>query len=118
MSFLQGNDTFVSLPTGYGKSLIYALLPYTFDMIRSKHLLIYLYYYYKEDSLLDNIKFRNMLLSAPYKKNLVALVVDEAHCVKTWGDTFRMAFAEIGTLRSLISPNVRIMALTATCTLK
>ena len=29
-----------------------------------------------------------------------------------------MAFAEIGTFRSLISPNVRIMALTATCTLQ
>ena len=26
----------------------------------------------------------NMLLSDPYKENLVALVVDEAHCVKTW----------------------------------
>ena len=36
----------------------------------------------------------------------MALVVDEAHCVKTWGDEFWMAFAEIGTLRSLISRNV------------
>ena len=26
-SFVQGHDTFVSLPTGYGKSMIYALLP-------------------------------------------------------------------------------------------
>ena len=74
--------------------------------------------YISPESLLNNIKFRNMLLSAPYKDNLVALVVDEAHCVKTWGDNFRVTFAEIGTLRSLIPPNVRIMALTATCTLQ
>ena len=46
----------------------------------------------------------------------MGLVVDEAHCVKTWGDSFRIAFAEIGTLRSLIRKDIRIMALTATCT--
>lgn len=33
-SFVQGNDTFVALPTGYGKSLIYAVLPFVFDVIR------------------------------------------------------------------------------------
>jgi len=27
MSYISGNDTFVVLPTGYGKSIIYALLP-------------------------------------------------------------------------------------------
>ena len=27
LSFVQGNNTFVALPTGYGKSLIYAALP-------------------------------------------------------------------------------------------
>lgn len=33
-SFMEGNDTFVSLPTGYGKSLIYAVLPIAFDKMR------------------------------------------------------------------------------------
>ena len=33
-SFLEGNDTFVSLPTGYGKSIIYAALPHAFDRLR------------------------------------------------------------------------------------
>ena len=35
-SFLQGNDVFVYLPTAYGKSIIYAALPYSFDNLRSK----------------------------------------------------------------------------------
>ena len=40
------------------------------------------------ESLLLNPRFRNMLLSKPYKDDLVALVVDEAHCVKTRSVTF------------------------------
>ena len=32
-SFLEGNDVFISLPTGSGKSLCFAILPYAFDDI-------------------------------------------------------------------------------------
>ena len=33
-AFISGKDVFVSLPTGYGKSAIYSVLPGTFDLLR------------------------------------------------------------------------------------
>ena len=33
LSFISGKDTFVALPTGYGKSLIYGCLPLVYDSI-------------------------------------------------------------------------------------
>ena len=36
------------------------------------------------ENLINNKSYRGMLLSDKYKSKLVGLVVDEAHCVKTW----------------------------------
>ena len=36
------------------------------------------------ETILHNHKFRTMLLLDVYRNRLVALVVDEAHCIKTW----------------------------------
>lgn len=36
------------------------------------------------ESIIGNTRFWSMLLSPVYQEHLVALVVDEAHCVKTW----------------------------------
>ena len=34
LRFMSGKDVFVSLPTGYGKSLIYKILPVVFDIFK------------------------------------------------------------------------------------
>ena len=68
------------------------------------------------ESALGNKTYRAMFLSQIYKDNLVGLIVDEAHCVQTWGDEFRRMFAQVGELRSLFPAGVKVMALTATTT--
>lgn len=35
-AFVAGNDTFVSLPTGYSKFAVYAVLLYAFDNLRGR----------------------------------------------------------------------------------
>ena len=35
-AFVEGKDVFLSLPTGYGKSIIYAILPIVYDKIRGE----------------------------------------------------------------------------------
>ena len=35
-TFVSGKDTFVSLPTGYGKSVVFAILPLLFDFMLGK----------------------------------------------------------------------------------
>lgn len=49
--------------------------------------------YITPESIIENRIFREMLLSPPYQENLVALAVDEAHCVKSWSDQFRRSFS-------------------------
>ena len=68
------------------------------------------------EGILNSTRFRNMLLSTTYKEKLVAVAVDEAHCIKTWGDKFRVTFSKIGDIRSLLPSGVNIMALTTTST--
>jgi len=55
-----------------------------------------------------------MLTSSNLVEKIVAVTIDEAHYVKTWGNEFRKAFAVIGELRSLLPTSVNLMALTAT----
>ena len=46
--------------------------------------------YISPECIPNNVKYRRMLTSEIYVKNLVALVVEEEHCIKIWGDSFRL----------------------------
>lgn len=44
------------------------------------------------------------------------LAVDEAHCISQWGYDFRPPYLEIAEIRSILPPQVPVLALTATAT--
>ena len=44
----------------------------------------YQFVYISPEMLLTDQHWRNMIVTPVYKQNLIAFVVDEAHCVKTW----------------------------------
>ncbi|KAL5489364.1 hypothetical protein EMCRGX_G018451 [Ephydatia muelleri] len=161
-SFLEGKDVFVALPTGSGKSLCFAILPFAFDdmygrvgsialivsplkalmkdqvsslssrglsaayvngetendksqlteILNGKFHIIFI----SPELLLTNLTWREMIRTRTYMNNLVAFVVDEAHCIPKWGQYFRNEFSKLGEVRSLIPSHVKIMTMTATAT--
>ena len=44
------------------------------------------------ENLIENKMYQRMLLSSVYQEKLVALVVDEVHCVQSWVKKFRKSF--------------------------
>ncbi|KAH9912092.1 P-loop containing nucleoside triphosphate hydrolase protein, partial [Epithele typhae] len=58
--------------------------------------------------------FENLLKVPSYQSRVVAIGVDEAHLLNTWGKTFRQDFQHIGPLRARFNHSPVLIALTAT----
>ncbi len=59
---------------------------------------------------LDNLLWQSYVL----RMRLSMIVVDEAHCISTWGHDFRPHYRRIVTLLGALPANVPVLALTAT----
>lgn len=156
---LQGNDIFVCMPTGGGKSLTFQLpalvsngitlvvmplVSLVFDQINLlTHLGIQvralnssisineqnkvyddiLYdpsvkiLFLTPEKLSQSDKLNNYLGKLYAKGKIDRLAVDEAHCVSQWGRDFRADYMKLNKFRQNF-PNVPIIALTATATLR
>jgi len=147
------NDIIACLPTGYGKSLLYEVLPYVEDVFRQSDTVVVVvmplnaiiddhmrnigdravkielgkqphaadledvkcrYILGHPEAILDE-KMHRILLSIA--KRVSWIVVDEAHCIVKWGPSFRPAYEQLDRLRALF-PDAKIMALTATASLR
>lgn len=58
---------------------------------------------------------QSAVLTAVHRVQLALFVVDEAHCISTWGPDFRPDYLTLGTLRNQLGDPVTLM-LTATAT--
>jgi len=73
--------------------------------------------YTTPETLLSNYDFHQKLVSMYENNKINRFVIDEAHCVSTWGHDFRPKYLKLEAIRSDF-PTVPIMALTATATKK
>ncbi|KAF8892657.1 P-loop containing nucleoside triphosphate hydrolase protein [Infundibulicybe gibba] len=69
--------------------------------------------YVTPEKLVESYGLRQTLLQLYRNNELARFVIDEAHCISTWGQDFRDAYKDLGRLRKEY-PDVPIMALTAT----
>jgi len=61
---------------------------------------------------LEHQGFSKLMWSTNFTKDVLAIVIDEAHCVSQWGDPdgFWKHFGELGHLRSFVSTSVPFLA--------
>jgi superfamily II DNA helicase RecQ len=63
---------------------------------------------------LEDTRFSKLLRRPDFTRNVLSIVIDEAHCVSEWGENFRKAFGELGRLRSYVPATIPFLVTSAT----
>jgi len=156
-NLLRGNDSFVVMPTGAGKSLCYqlpalisdgtaiivspliALMKNQVDFIRGISTNKCVAHVFnsslnkteleqvKTDIILGKTKLLYLAPESLTKESTISFLkkieisffaIDEAHCISEWGHDFRPDYRSLNTIIKNIKSNSKIIALTATATIK
>ncbi len=64
--------------------------------------------------ILGHPEFSKLMRSPEYMKDVLMIVVDEAHCITQWGQDFREQFAQVEKIRSFVARTVPFLAASAT----
>jgi len=72
--------------------------------------------YVTPESLLGDETLKGVLAELATQGKVARLVVDEAHCLSTWGHSFRPEYRLLGEARASMFPGVPTVALTGTAT--
>ena len=63
---------------------------------------------------LEDTRFSKLMRTPNFTRNVLSIVIDEAHCVSEWGENFRKAFGELGRLRSYVPATIPFLVTLAT----
>ena len=66
--------------------------------------------------ILKHERFSKLIRNAAWMKRVCCTVIDEAHCIKHWGESFRKDFDELGKMRSFTTMTSPMLIASATLT--
>jgi len=80
------------------------------ELISGKYRAVFL----SPETAFNNVRFGMLWNEDGWRSKVQAVVIDEAHCISTWGSDFRKDYSRIGELRSIIPPGIAFVAVSAT----
>jgi superfamily II DNA helicase RecQ len=88
------------------------LLPHNLEeeLISGKYRAVFM----SPEAAFNKLRFEKLWNDAGWRSKLLAVVIDEAHCISTWGPEFRTDYSRIGDLRSNVPPGTAFVAVSAT----